>query len=266
MIRSVNKLMPSFKKTANVEINPIQFTDHNVHVVPVIVHQAPDGKWGAIAGDRYGLLRAISRINKGKGNGHTVEGKVWKVAEPDMITVFQRKIRNFNWKKAEATAYNHAWARANTFLGDKLPDSRKGRSYTYNPSVIATATIRLPDGKLLVHRGQEINPLTTFPFPWTQSYIVFNPAQAWQVSQVKAWVSTFPDVVIMASELPTSWQAENALVQHLDHPVYGIWPGLAERLGINRVPALIQPDGKVLHITVPKEPLVPRLEPTADQG
>jgi conjugal transfer pilus assembly protein TraW len=94
-----------------------------------------------------------------------------------------------------------------------------------------------------------------FPFPWSQSYIVLNPSQPWQVRQVQAWESMYPNVVIMASELPATWQGENAVVNALNHPVYGIYPGLAQRLGINRVPALIRPDGKVLSITVPKEPL-----------
>ncbi|PKY11843.1 conjugal transfer protein TraW [Acidithiobacillus marinus] len=255
IINQVNGLMPSFKKTANVEINPIEFTDHRVNLAPVIIHQAPDGKWGSIVGDGDGLRGAIKAINAGKGNPHKIHGQTWKIAEPNMVTVFEKKIKTFNWKKAEAEAKNRDWQEVRMRIGDKLPDSRRGRFYTYNPSIIATATIRLPSGKILVHKGQMLDPLTAMPFGWTQSYIVFNPAQAWQVAQVEAWESTYPNVVMMASELPATWGAENTLVDRLQHPVYGITPHLAQRLGINRVPALIRPDGKVLSITVPKEPL-----------
>lgn len=255
IVSEINRLMPSFKKTANVEINPILFTDHRVNIVPVIIHKMPQGSWGVVVGDRYGLRGAIRHIDEGKGSSTKITGHVWKVAEPNMIQVFEKKIKTFNWQKAEERAKNRDWQEVRMRLGDPLPDSRKGMAYRYNPSVIATATIRLPNGKILVHKGQKIDPLTAFPFPWTQSYIVFNPSQAWQVNQVKAWESTFPNVVVMASELPASWRAENALVEELHHPVFGITPHLAQRLGINRVPALISPQGSVLSIQVPKEPL-----------
>ncbi|MDD5280829.1 TrbC family F-type conjugative pilus assembly protein [Acidithiobacillus sp.] len=255
MISQVNGLMPSYKKTANVEINPIQFTDHHVNLAPVIIHEAPDGKWGAIVGDGDGLRGAIKAINHGKGNPHKIHGQTWKIAEPNMISIFEKKIKTFNWQKAEAQAKDRDWQEVRSRIGDKLPDSSNGRHYTYNPSIIATATIRLPSGKILVHKGQTLDPLTAMPFGWSQSYIVFNPAQAWQVAQVEAWESIYPNVVIMASQLPDSWQAENTLVERLKHPVYGITPHLAQRLGINRVPALIRPDGNVLSITVTKEPL-----------
>ena len=255
MISTVNKLMPSFKKTANVEINPILFTDHKVNLVPVIIHQEPNQQWGVMVGDEYGFRGAVKRIDKGKGSPTKVRGEVWKVAEPNMVAVFQQKIKHFNWQAEEAKAKAHDWQSVRARLGDPLPDSLRGRNYTFNPSVIATRTIRLPSGKLLVRKGQEIDPLTMFPFPWSQSYIVLNPSQPWQVRQVQAWESMYPNVVIMASELPATWQGENAVVNALHHPVYGIYPGLAQRLGINRVPALIQPDHDVLSITVPKEPL-----------
>ena len=160
--------------------------------------------------------------------------------------------QRYGLRKADV---HKVWARTRANMGDPLPDSRKGRYYTFNPSVVASRTITLPSGKVLVHKGQVIDPLTAYPFPWTQSYIVFNPAQPWQVNQVKAWVGMYPNVVLMASELPPSWAAENALVKKLQHPVYGIYPSLAARLGVNRVPALIRPNGHVLSITVPKEPL-----------
>ena len=255
MISTVNKLMPSFKKTANVEINPILFTDHKVNLVPVIIHQEPNQQWGVMVGDEYGFRGAVKRIDKGKGSSTKVRGEAWKVAEPNMVAVFQQKIKHFNWKAEEVKAKAHDWQSVRARLGDPLPDSLRGRNYTFNPSVIATRTIRLPSGKLLVRKGQEIDPLTMFPFPWSQSYIVLNPSQPWQVRQVQAWESMYPNVVIMASELPATWQGENAVVNALHHPVYGIYPGLAQRLGINRVPALIQPDHDVLSITVPKEPL-----------
>ena len=254
-VSKINRLMPSAKKAANVEINPILFTDHKVNIVPVIIHQPGNGAWSVIVGDGDGLQGAIRAINQGKGSSTKIHGHTWKVAEPNMISIFEQKIKTFNWKKTVEQAKERGWENMSTRLGDALPDSIHGKSYTYNPSIIATATIRMPNGKVLVRKGQEINPLTAFPFPWTQSYIVFNPAQAWQVAQVQAWESTVPNVVIMASELPKTLQGEDRLVTALQHPVYGFYPHLAHRLGINRVPALIQPDHDVLSITVPKEPL-----------
>ncbi len=255
LVGEINHLMPSARKSANVEINPILFTDHHVNIVPVIIHKPKNRLWGAVVGDGFGLRKALFEIDSGKGSPTKIHGHTWKIVEPNMISVFEKKIKHFNWKKTVANARQRSWAEASSRLIDPLPDSIHGKSYTYNPSIIATATIRLPDGKVLVRKGQELNPLTAFPFPWTQSYIVFNPAQSWQVAQVQAWESTYPNVVLMASELPKTWQEENALVNRLQHPVYGFYPALATRLGIDRVPALIRPDHDVLAITVPKEPL-----------
>jgi conjugal transfer pilus assembly protein TraW len=255
IIREVNRLMPSFTDTANVEINPLLFSSHKVNVVPVIIHQTPKGKWGSIVGDQYGIRQAIRVIDEGKGSPTHVFGHVWKIAEPNMVQVFQQKIKTFNWKAAEEKAKDNAWSRIRGRLQDPLPDSQRGRQYTFNPSVVANRTIRLPNGRVLVRKGQVVDPLTAFPFPWTQSYIVFNPAEAWQVRQVEAWVSLYPNVVIMATQLPGSWTEENRLVHLFGRPVYGFYPHLAHRLGVVRVPSLVRPDGPVLSIIVPKKPL-----------
>ena len=256
LVGEINRLMPSARKTANVEVNPILFTDHRVNLVPVIIHKPKNRLWGAIVGDGFGLRKAIAEIDAGKGSPTKIHGHIWKIVEPNMISVFEKKIKNFNWKKTIAEAKQRSWSQVAGRLGDPLPDSLRGKSYTYNPSVIATATVRLPSGQVLIQKGQKINPLTAFPFPWTQSYVVFNPSQPWQVAQVRAWESLYPNMVIMASELPKTWASENRLVNILQHPVYGFYPALAIRLGIDRVPALIQPDHNVLFITVPREPLI----------
>lgn len=255
------RLFPSPIKQPTVEVDPVLFTGHHVTRVPVVLHEIPHThQWNAIVGDGYGLDAAIQRINHGKGSPHKVFGRTWKIAEPNLIHVIDRRIKHYNWKAAEERARNRNLVAMSRTLAVDLPESRRPLNYYWDPAVVAQHTMTLPDGQVLAKAGERINPLRYFPAAIRQTFVVFNPKKRWQVQDVEAWLSTYRNVVLMVTRLPENTHRMKALDTKLHHFVFASSPLLLSRLGVSRSPSLITIDRYRLHIQVPA---IPRFAPPA---
>ncbi|MBN6739635.1 conjugal transfer protein TraW [Acidithiobacillus sp. MC6.1] len=266
MLGKLVALFPSPSKQPDVEVDPILFTGHHINRVPVILHEAPDGKWGAIAGDGYGFSAAIKRINHGKGSDTKVFGRTWKIKEPNLIKTIDQRAQKYPWKAEEHRALQRSMPLESQELAVSLPQSRKPLDYAWNPTIVASHTMRLPDGQALAYRGEKVNPLrymSAFPFGDAQRFVVFNPEEPWQVNQVQAWVGTYKDITLMATVLPTTPAAYKSLVERFHHPLYAANALLDARLGVRAVPSLVGIDGLRLRDIVPA---IPRYAPPPKPG
>lgn len=252
-VQKINSLMLAPTKAANVEVNPTQFESHHITRVPVILHKAANGIWGGVIGDAYGLRGAIARIDKGKGNPPRTDGATWPIAEPDLVQVMEQRIRHYDFAAAAKKAQAAYWGKmASDALN--LPESDKTLNYLWNPSVVATQTLRLPNGEVLVKAGQEVNPLKT-PLPWTQSYILFDPRHQWQVKAAQQWTAIYRNVVLMATAMPSTEAGYASMVKYMGQPVYQANDWVAGRLGVHAVPALVRVSGDRLSVVVPRAPI-----------
>lgn len=263
MLARLVRLFPTPQKQPNVEVDPLLFTGHHIDRVPVILHEAQNGKWGAIAGDAYGLFGAIHRIDEGKGSDTKVFGRTWKIKEPNLIKVIDHRAQKYPWKAVEHRALQQSLPLQSRELAVSLPQSRNPLDYLWNPSVIANRTIRLPDGQVVVRKGEKVNPLrymSAFPFGAAQRFVVFNPDEPWQVNQVQSWVSTYSDITLMATRLPTTSAGYRALVERFGKPLYAANALLDSRLGVRAEPSLVEIDHLRLRVVVPA---IPRYAPPA---
>lgn len=261
MLAKLVALFPKPSEQPTVEVDPLEFTGHHVNRVPVILHEAPDGKWGAIAGDGYGLAAAIHRIDQGKGSDTKVFGTTWKIAEPNLIRIIDARAQKYPWKREEHRALERSMPLESRELAVSLPQSRRPLDYLWDPAIVADQPLRLPDGQIVAQKGERVNPLRymgAFPFGAEQKFVVFDPEEPWQVNQVQSWVSTYRQITLMVTRLPTTRPAYRALVERFQHPVYAAGALLDARLGVRATPSLVGIDGLRLRVIVPA---VPRYAP-----
>jgi len=255
LVSRVIRLFPKPKDQPTVEIDPMLFTGHRVTRVPVVLHEIRGThRWGAIVGDGYGLDAAIHRIDRGKGSNTKIFGRVWRIAEPNLIDVILQRARHYDWTAAEARARRQNLEVLSQQLAVHLPESTKPLNYLWDPAVVAQHNIVLPDGQTLAYAGERINPLRYYPEEISRTYIIFNPAKRWQVQDVRGWLSVYRDPLLMATRLPARPAALRRLDQYLQHFVYATSPLLVSRLGVRATPALITIDHYRLHIQVPAIP------------
>jgi len=253
-IEKLVSLFPSPKEQPTVEADPILFTEHRVNRVPVVIHETPAGKWGAIVGDGYTLLPAIHRIDEGKGSDHRVFGRTWKIIEPNLISTIERRAQNYPWQQAEHHAFQTRFQILSHEFWVDLPSSPKSLTYFWNPAVIADHTIVLPDGQVVVHKGQEINPLRYTPPFLSQEFVIFNPDKKWQVDMVRSWLSTYRNVQLMVTHFPSTNRAFLKLKNTLHHGFFVDSPLLNSRLGVRYSPSLVRIKGYRLEVQVPAKP------------
>lgn len=262
MLSKLIPLFPSIHDQPTVEVDPLQFTNHNVRKVPVILHEAHNGHWGAIVGDGYGLSSAIARIDHGKGSDHRVFGKLFPIIEPNLISAIDRRAKAYNWQAAEHRAMQTSMPLMSREFSGALPESPHTLNYAWNPSVVSSHSMRLPDGQVVVHKGDHINPLQVFlkydPLANQQKFIVFDPLVHWQLRDAESWASTYANLTIMLAPFPTSTAAYRQLVQIFHRQLYATSPLLLSRIGVSRSPSLVSIMGDKLNVFVPHIPALSR--------
>lgn len=262
MLSKIVPLFPSVRDQPTVEVDPIQFTNHNVHKVPVILHEAPNGHWGAIVGDGYSLSGAIHQIDRGKGSDHRVFGKLFPIIEPNLITTIERRAKTYNWKAAEHRAVATSMPLMSREFSGALPESPRTLNYIWSPAVVASHNIKLPDGQYVVKAGQHVNPLQVYlkynPLASQQKFIVFNPQVHWQLEDAESWASTYRDITVMVAPFPKSTAFYRRLTVLFHTRIYAASPLLLSRIGVSRSPSLVSISGDKLSVLVPRIPPLSR--------
>lgn len=268
MLSHLIPLFPSVRDQPTVEVDPLQFTNHNVRKVPVVLHEMHNGHWGAIVGDGYGLSAAIHEIDRGKGSDHRVFGKLFRISEPNLITSIGRRAKAYDWKQAEHRAMATSMPLMSREFSGALQESPHTLNYIWSPSVVSTRAVKLPDGQPVVRAGQHINPLQVYlkynPLADQQKFIVFDPQVHWQLVDAESWASTYRNVTIMLAPFPKSTTAYRHLVELFHKRLYATSPLLLSRIGVSRSPSLVSISGDNLQVLVPRIP--PLSRPSFDQS
>lgn len=252
LVQALGELQPSLQKQVNIAVDPSLFESYGIKRVPVVARRVSENHWATLSGDRDLPSDAVKALDAGLDAGKT-RGETWPVAEPDLISVMNARMKAYAWAK-------HAQqANADFFstLPDKapsLPESLHGLTYFHNPSVIVTQDIRLPDGRLVAAKGQVIDPLAQ-AMPWTTwRAAVFNASVPWEVAKAKAWAAKYPGLRLMMTSPPNTQEGYEALQRSFGIPVYVASPLVTQRLGVTNSPAMIWPQGLQLQIHIPPIP------------
>ena len=247
-VSELERLQPHGQYKAPVFVDPSWFESLHVTRVPAIV-VANTAHNGMILGDGLSLLDARNRI------AHAVDlsrafGKTWAITEPDALKMIQDAARKVDLQKWQEKAKAGMWKNL-AKNAPALPESAADMASTFDPSIIATRDVTLPDGRVVIHAGQRINPLDE-PMPWgTLRYIIFDAQKPWQVAQARQWARQYPNARILMAGPPTT---ERGWID-IEHafggtPVRLIEPLIAQRLGVTYAPAMVWPQGDVLKVFV----------------
>jgi conjugal transfer pilus assembly protein TraW len=252
LVSEIGQLQPTLQHQVNVSVDPLLFSAHHVEQVPVVLHLSPRGHWHTITGEGYGVVDAVRRIDEGKTQPDHA-GETWPVLEPNMVTAMESRIKRYNFKAQQARVEQSAWS-ALPGQAAKLPESPVRLHAFFNPSIVATHDIRLPDGRLMVKAGTVINPLAQ-NMPWQNlHYAVFNASKPWEVAQAKAWAAQYPSIQLLMTEPPNTQAGFAAVAQAFGAPVFVASPLVVSRIGVTATPALVRVEGLELAIEVPAAP------------
>jgi conjugal transfer pilus assembly protein TraW len=170
-----------------------------------------------------------------------VFGKVWPIAEPDILVQMTQAATHVNW----ATIQRNMLAKARKHLHHMpdvgIPEAKHTETHYKNPSIVLQHDIRIPvrrEGhyiwRVLYPKGTRINPLETGIRPVTRM-LFFDPKDKGQWAFARAAKRAFPDRILLVAtsgDLP-------GMAKRINQPVFYSVPKLAPRLTITGVPALV---------------------------
>jgi conjugal transfer pilus assembly protein TraW len=246
-VRRVHGLLAGLEPPPDVVIDPKPFRDAGAAVVPLLIATGPDGEIARVAGlADPAWLRA--QVLGGARGDLGVRAPVRAVAEPDMIAEIHRRLAALDLKELRDRALGRFWQRAAL---ETLPVATARRERTVDPTLVAAAAVHGPDGPVLVPAGATTNPLDHLPF--TRRLVVFDASDPRQVTLARTLrrAGDGRRVVYLAtrSERASAWDGWTAVEDALDAPVYLLTPDVRTRFAIERVPSLVEAQGRVFVVT-----------------
>jgi conjugal transfer pilus assembly protein TraW len=242
-IRELHTLLEGIDPLPNVALDPSPFRDLGVDRAPAIV-----------ANDRGGIVARVSglsdpewlrgQIRNGARGDLGVRGPVVAISEPDLIEELQRRLATLDLGALRDAAIGRFWERA---AFEALPAATQPRERSIDPTLTASADLYLPDGTTLIQAGQRLNPLAHLPF--SQRLIVFDAADPGQVETAHRLGDQGggPHPLYLASgfDRDQGWDGVRAVEDRLNAPVYLLTPEVRTRFALERVPALVEAQGRV---------------------
>jgi conjugal transfer pilus assembly protein TraW len=247
-IGSLRPLLAELDPPPTVQLDPTPFRHDGIEAVPTVVAHGPDdvelARVSGLASTSW--LRAA--LEDGKRGDLGNRGPVRAISEPDMLAEIHRRLARIDFAALGEHALDKAFARLR-FVS--LPPAGEARERLIDPTLVAGADIRLPDGTLLVRAGETVNPLERMPF--TQRLVVFDAADSRQLAFVRMLAGQGGDKpsVYLLSGLAheDGWQELVHVSDALDSPVYLLTPELRQRFALERVPAVVEAVGRQFRIT-----------------
>ena len=254
LLSKLRHLLPDpYSDDVIVEVDPNAFRAYAVDAVPVyLVKDKEKSKWYEIRGT-VSLDLARDFVRRG---GSYNAGDLYPIAEPDILAVIEERARKYDWEPAMKRA--QARAAQNLRPTFDLPTSSRNATAFFTPTFTAPHDISSPgpDGKgevLIARAGQSFALLdyTRLQVP----VVVFDATDPRQLRMVRQWIQRpeykGADVFVVGSNAVPR-DAKNPVAadlhQLLRRPVFPMPRRLAERFGVEAVPAIVEQEGRNLRI------------------
>ncbi|NOS75231.1 MAG: hypothetical protein HOP36_12005 [Methyloglobulus sp.] len=234
------KLMP-----ASV-IDPTLFTRFNVNAVPTMVETNDKGETRTARG-----MPGFNWMSKQEPGDLGQRGAIFGIVEPDMIEEMQRRMREYDWAKEKQHAIDNFWASQKDSVS--LPTAEKNRERLIDTSVVSSQDIYHPDGRLIVKKGQKINPQAIMPM--RHAYILFDATSKKQVEVAKKvgdeLLKKQNPVVYLFSKMDheNGWDHYNLTQETLNAPIYKLNQTIVDRFKIRALPSLVEGEGVAVKVT-----------------
>lgn len=224
-------------------IDPLLFTRFDVQAVPTMIETNADGETRTARG-----LPGFAWMSKQDAGDLGQRGPVFDIAEPDMIEEMQRRMSEFDWEKEKKQALDNFWAHQKDSIN--FPVAEKNRERRIDTSIVSTQDIFHPDGRLIIKKGQTINPQALMPM--RHAYILFDATNKRQVEIAKKigdeiLVKQKP-VVYLFSKMNTEngWDHYNQTTALMNAPIYKLNKTIIERFQIQSLPSVVEGQGDTI--------------------
>jgi conjugal transfer pilus assembly protein TraW len=244
-IMRIQKLAARQSPIARTVIDPTLFEKYGVSVVPTIVEldQADRSEIARVSG--MSSNRWIrEKISVGRTGDLGVRGDVEEILERNLVDVMKEKVAAIDWGKKKEESIERFWTKQE-FI--ELPVARKNAVKEIDPTVVLTADLKDPSGKVLVPAGTRINPLEQSAF--TQAVIVFDATDSKQIAAVDREFKTislqYPKVTLISTQFSSDegWAFYKKITKRYSKPVYKLTPEITHRFEINKVPSVVTAKG-----------------------
>jgi conjugal transfer pilus assembly protein TraW len=241
------KLIPivkDLKPVPGAVIDPTLFTRFNVNVVPTMIETDAEGKTRIARG-----LPGFEWLSKQEPGDHGQRGPTFGILEPDMIEEIQRRMEHMDWDRQRREAMANFWKRQEAF---NLPAAEKNHDRHVDMSIVSTQAIFHPDGRLIIARGDRINPQAIMPM--RNIYIVFDATSQKQVAIAKKAgdeaLKKHKPVIYLFSQIDKDrgWDHFNETGDVLNGPLYKLNQDIINRFKIQALPSVIEGEGD--HVVV----------------
>jgi conjugal transfer pilus assembly protein TraW len=247
-IASLKPLLRDLDPPPTVLLDPTPFREHGITAVPTLVAIGPDGRELARVAGLASTRWLREALAEGKRGDLGTRGPMSEIAESDLLETIHRRLASIDFRALGEQAVARAF---DNLRFEHLPAAGEDRARLIDPTIIAAADIRLPDGTLLVAAGDSVNPLDRLPF--TQRLVVFDAADARQLAFVQALASKPSErrttVLIAGLSRRDGWAALTRVIEQLDQRVYLLTPELRQRFALERVPAVVEAVGRRFRVT-----------------
>jgi len=235
--RRLYLVVKDIKPVPGAVIDPTLFTRFNVQAVPTMIETNADGETRTARG-----LPGFNWMSKQDTGDLGQKGPVFGIAEPDMIEEMQRRMSEFDWEKEKKHALDNFWAQQKDSVN--LPVAEKNRERRIDTSIVSTQDIFHPDGRLIIKKGQTINPQALMPM--RHAYILFDATNKKQVEIAKKigdeLLAKQKPVVYLFSKMNTDkgWEYYNKTTELMNAPIYKLNKTIIERFQIQALPSVVE--------------------------
>lgn len=172
------------------------------------------------------------------------EGRVYPIAEPDMLEELRAKAATVDWGKVVNKDQQKAKLKA--FKPENLvslPPAKQDRAFLVDMTY--TLEFDLPDGKggILYPKGYSFNPLDYAPL--RGKLVVIDGSDPRQV----AWFASSPYRNDLNVKLLLSGGSYYQLIETFQRPVFYYMQPMAIRLQLEAVPSVVEQSGRHLKVT-----------------
>ncbi len=233
------KLLPivkNMKPVPGVVIDPTLFSRFNVTAVPTMIETDTEGKTRIARG-----LPGFNWLSQQEPGDLGQRGPIYGILEPDMIEEIQRRAANVDWEKQKNDAIANFWKKQDEF---NLRPAEKTRERAIDMTIVSTQDIFHPDGRLIIKKGDRINPQAMMPM--RHAYIIFDATSKKQVEIAKKAgdeiLKKGKPVIYLFSKIDKErgWSHYNETGDFVNGPLYKLNKSIVDRFKLEALPTVIE--------------------------
>ena len=244
MTKKLLPIVKAMKPVPGTVIDPTLFTRFNVTAVPTMIETDSEGKTRSARG-----LPGFNWLSKQEPGDQGQRGPIYDIVEPDMIEEIQRRAANIDWDKQKSLAIANFWKNQEEF---NLRPAKKNKERSVDMTIVSTQDIFHPDGRLVIKKGDRINPLAMIPM--RQAYIVFDATSQKQVAIAKQAgdeiLKRGKPVIYLFSKIDKQrgWDHYNETGERVNGRLYKLNKSIVDRFKLEALPSVIEGEGD--HVVV----------------